>query len=214
MNFHVQLTQDVINSAIFIYGYELIVRISGYGFLITLSSVIVYWLYIKRIFVRKIPPSITTWGLWFLLDVVATAATFRQGEFNVQLITYTLGTALVCLALIMHKNLLWDKLWDTVTVAIVILSVIVYVLVDNSLWALVVALTGITIATFPMLRDLFNKEKEPWMEPWDAWLVIAMGSLLSCLDGQFLSGIWLGLLQFSILVLILYWTVKRKFIVV
>jgi len=213
MNIHAQLTQYVINSGVVVYDHELIIKISGYGLLIALSSSVVYYLYIRRIFARKIPPSIVTWSLWLLLDMVAVISSFKQGHFNVQLITYTFGTALVCLALLIRKNLSWDKLWDSITAAIVVLSVVVYILVDNSFWALTTALTGMTFAAIPMFCDLINEEKEPWMEPWDSWLVIFMGSVLTCLDGQLFSGAWLGLLQFIFLSIILQWNFKRRFVI-
>ena len=64
-------------------------KVTGYGTIIILTSLVVYILYIKRIFERDIPPPISAWSLWLLLDVISVSAEFDAGNFNVQLIVYT-----------------------------------------------------------------------------------------------------------------------------
>ncbi len=205
------LSQCIIDSFIDVFGYKLSVKISGYGILIILSSILVYWLYIKRILIREFPPSITTWLLWFLLDVIATIASIKQGYFNLQLIAYTIGTSFICFVLLKRKNICWDKLWDSLTTVVVFLAGIVFIFAENKFWALICSLVGMTIAALPLIRDLMREEKQPWMEPWDSWFIIMVGSIFSYLDGNIISGIWLGFLQLLILIIIIYWNV-RKFV--
>lgn len=183
---------------------------SGYGILAIATSVVAYALYIKRIFERNIPPPITTFVLWALLNIVAILAEFSRSVFNVQLISYTLGSIIVCVVLFFRPNLSWSKFWDTITTGLVLLSVIIFVVIDNKLWALISALTGMSIASIPLIQILLDETKEPWKEPWDAWLAILVGSIFTCFDGQLISGIWFGILQTIILAMILWWHLKRR----
>lgn len=209
MNLHQWLLHYLIDTSILLFDHKLAIQISGYGVLIIASSVVVYTLYIKRIFERTIPPPISIWVLWTLLDIVAIFAEFSRGVFNIQLFCYTIGSAVVCGALFFRPNLSWDKFWDTATTGLVLLSAIVFVMVDDKFWALIAALTGMSIASIPLVLVLLDETKEPWKEPWDAWFVILIGSVFTYLDGQLISGIWLGTLQIIILVMILSWHLKR-----
>jgi hypothetical protein len=67
-----------------------------------------------------------------------------------------------------------------------------------------------SIASIPLIQILLDETKEPWKEPWDAWLAILVGSIFTCFDGQLISGIWFGILQTIILAMILWWHLKRR----
>jgi hypothetical protein len=210
MDLHQWLSPFIINTTIQIFGYNLAVKISGYGTLITASSVVVYTLYIRRIFDRDIPPPIATWGLWVLLDLVTVISEFGRHSFNTLFVCYTIGSSIVTVTLFKHPNCSWDHIWDTVTSIVVVVSIIVFVSIDDKTWALITALTGITIATIPLARNLLNETNEPWKEPGDVWLISTGASVLTCLDGKMLTGAWVAILQFGIFMIIMRWNLKRR----
>ncbi len=187
------------------FNHLFTMQLSGYGVAVIVSAIILYALYIRRIFTRDIPPPISTWGLWLLLDIVAMCADLARGIFNIQLVTYTIGTFIVCMILLKRRNITWDKRWDNITTAFVVLSIALWFFMDNATLGLLVSLMGMTVATFPLFRAIMNGGDEPG----DAWAVAVIGSALSYLNGNILSGAWLGIVQAVILCLILT-TSSRK----
>lgn len=179
-------------------------KVSAYGVLIILTSLWVYPVYIKRIFERDIPPPISAWSLWLLLDVVAVSAEFKAGNFNVQLIVYTLGTIAVCISLLRRSNLSWDKVWDNITALSVLAAIFLWKYTNDPMYGLVLSLVGMTIAAIPMVISIINGAKEAV----DIWMVIFIGSVISYFDGNKISGVWIALLQISIVFLII--SQKRK----
>lgn len=202
---HDFLLATVVSGQFSLFGHLLTVKLSGYGIAIVLSSIALYTLYVRRIRTRAVPPPIATWGLWLLLDVVATGAEFGRGICNVQLVTYTIGTGVICAVLLWRRNTAWDRLWDNLTTAFVVLSIVAWLLASPTL-GLIISLVGMTVATLPLLRAITDGADEPT----NAWFVAVLGSVLGYLDGNALSGIWLGLLQALILCLVLVFTHRRK----
>lgn len=206
MDLHNLFLTTLVDSRFSLLGYPFTIILSGYGVAVVISSVVVYWLYIQRLFIREIPPPISVWVLWALLDVIATGAELVNGIFNVQLVTYTIGTTIVCFVLLRRLNTAWDKWWDTITIILVVASVLGWITAGDSHVGLIFSLTGMSISALPLLRAIIRGADEPL----DAWIVIAIGSLLNFLDGKVLSSLWLGLLQIVIIVFILASAGKRK----
>lgn len=193
----------IFSNSIMLFGKPLSITLSGYGLLVILTSIALYGIYVAGIRQRKDPPPIAAWGLWLVLDVVATGAEIARGVFNIQLLCYTVGTLVVCAALLRHPNKSWDKLWDTATAAIVGLSIVAWMATGEGLAGLIFSLLGMTIAAGPLVRAILKGADEPLLP----WVLVAMGSFFNLLDGHVLSSVWLGVLQFAIIMLIM---INRK----
>jgi hypothetical protein len=189
-------------SSVFFRGEvaSLKVVLNGYAIAVVATSVGVYWLYVARLANRITPPPIVTWGLWCVLDVIATGAEFARGVFNTQLVTYTIGTVVVCAFLLARRNLAWNKVWDTATAFAVAASAVVWAATDDPFLGLVLSLTGMTIASIPLILATMNGADEPW----DAWALIFLGSVFTYLEGHHFSATWVGSLQLIVLGTILY----------
>ncbi len=181
-----------------VFDHLLVATLTGYGALILLTCLYVYWQYIGDIFVRKVPPPISVWGLWLLLDVVATSAELARGVFNVQLVGYTIGTAVIVLVLWRRRVLAWDPLWDGLSAIAVFMAIGLLLLTDDPLFGLLFSLSGMTIASVPLVRAIVaGADESPVI-----WGVILLGSVLSACDGNLVSGVWLGVVQVFIITLI------------
>lgn len=187
------------------FGKILQYKVTGYGALILFSGVILYTLYIKRLFIRDTPPPISSWLLWLVLDVVAVVSEFSRGVFNIQLVMYTAGTIIICACLLRRPVITWDKTWDTVATVMVLGAIILLLSTDEPLFGLVISLSGMSVAAIPLIVAVWKGMEEPV----DAWIIAAVGSALSFLDGNLLSGAWIGILQAMIAGLI-HFRVKRK----
>ncbi len=202
---HELLFQTLLQSNIIVGDYSLAMALNGYGILVVLTSIAAYWIMISRLFTRQMPPPISVWGLWLLLDAVATGAELEKGVLNLQLVTYTVGTLVVCICLLWRLNRSWDKWWDSITAAFVLVSIVAWMTATDPAWGLCFALSGMTIASIPLVRAIWNGTDEPA----DAWILILLGSGVNLLDGKILSSLWLGGLQLVIVVLILCRKHKR-----
>jgi hypothetical protein len=199
------LVQEVVGGSYSFFGHSLMISLTGYGIAVVVSSTVLYVLYLWRLSARALPPPISTWTLWLLLDIAATYAEFSKGVFNIQLVMYTIGTAVVCVALLPRLNKAWDAWWDSITALFVLASIAALLLTTNPLHGLIVSLTGMSVATLPLLRAVAKGADEPV----DAWVVCAIGSIFTYLDGHVLSSIWLGSTQLLIIGCILHYQRER-----
>lgn len=181
------------------FGKPLFAVVSGYGFLILLTLAYVYKEYIRQIFTRKVPPPISVWGLWLLLDVVATASELARGIFNIQLVGFTIGTAFVCLALIRRRVIEWDILWDSAAAVLVVIAIVLLLTTNDPTLGLLCSLFGMTVASLPLVRSVVSGGAD---ESLLIWCAILIGSILSIFDGNTISGVWLGLTQIGMIYLI------------
>lgn len=199
MGLHGLLSQSVIDSQLSFAGHSFQIAISWYGVGVVATSMAVYWVYMSRLSTRKTPPPVSAWVLWLVLDTVAAGAEFSRGVLNLQMITYSIGTLFVCLVLIFSRQLDLSWKWsDTATAIFVAISIIVWYQLDP-FWGLICSLTGLTVAAWPLMRDIRKGSDEKA----DIWIVFFAGCLLSIFDGFFLSGMWMGIVQLIMLWLIL-----------
>ena len=197
---HALLTEVLYQQSFVVFGQPLVATLTGYGILILLSLQFVYVEYVRQIFVRALPPPISVWTLWLLLDVVATAAEFAHGRCNIQLIGYTIGTGAVCVALLRRRVIAWDRVWDNGAAILVLLAIGMLYVTENPDLGLLISLFGMTVASVPLVRSIIAGDAD---ESPIIWGVIFVGSVLSVCDGNTISGIWLGLTQIVIIGLIM-----------
>ena len=189
-----------------LYKHVFNAKLTGYSLMIIVSSIFVYRIYVNKISEREIPPPISAWGLWLLLDIVAMYAELKAGKFNIQLIVYTIGTTYVCLHLVRQPKFLWDKVWDNLTAISVLLAIALWIYTNDPNWGLILSLSGMTLAAIPMIISITKGAEESL----GVWLLILAGSVISYFYGNKVSGIWLGTLQLFTILLILKYKKQRE----
>lgn len=183
------------------FGFPLVVRVTGYGLLIIACGLASFGTYIARLFTRESLPPISAWILWLTIDVVAMGTEIGRGIFNVQIVTYTVGSVIVCFILLKKPTVSWDPLWDTLTTLVTSLAIATWLLSGSATWGLWLSLLAMWIASFPLLRGLYTYKIED--EPADSWLFFLLGSACAYLDGLVITGMVLSVMQVIIITLII-----------
>lgn len=180
-----------------ISGLALEMRLFGLLALI-LALVAVYPPYIISMVKGEQTPPRSTWFLWLALDFVAIGSRLAEGNLDALLLAYTIGTLFVALFTIKYGAKGWTKLETICTV--VVAGALITWLVDGRSVATICAMGGITIAMLPMLKRVLQGAYENLI----TWSVAIVTSSLNLADGQLLTGIWMIILQLSVLLPVLY----------
>lgn len=175
------------------------VKLSTLGAMVVILTAIGYVALLRQMNKSIQPPPISSWLLWLALDAVLLLAAAGKGWLSIQVLTYTVGTALMCLAIYKSGVVSWSKS-DSYTATCVALSLAAWFLVADKTVAQVIALIGITVATWPLIGAILAREAD---ESWRAWSFFVAGSAAAYLDGEQLSGGWCGALQVILIGLII-----------
>jgi len=209
MSIHAFLLSYLVDGRFILFGHPFSLTLSGYGVAVLITCVVLNWIYLKRLFVREVPPPISVFALWFLLDAIAASSELMHGVCNVQLIGYTLGAGLTCIILLRHLNLSWDKWWDTITATLVVFSMAVWLLTNNPVLGFSASMFAMFVSSIPMWISITRGSDEPA----SAWVVCFIGSAFNFLDGAMLtkmiaSGMFMAM-QMTTVILILVYARKR-----
>ena len=222
MNIHAFLLQPLINDTLMFFDYPLAILISGYGVGILIACILMNWIYIKRLFVREVPPPISVFVLWFLLDAIATGSDFAHGVCNIQMIGFTLGTMLTIFALIFRLNLSWSG-WDTFTAFLVTACLTAVYITNDWRVSFIFSVSAMAAASIPMVFAIIVTGAD---EPPITWFISLVVSILNFFDDgvpttmitsdlfglstKAITGMLFGVIQFVMVILILYFAHKRK----
>ncbi|MBM3272552.1 hypothetical protein FJY94_04740 [Candidatus Kaiserbacteria bacterium] len=177
----------------------LTVKLSALGALVVVVTAVGYVALLYQMQRSTQPPPISSWLLWLALDAMLLLAAAGKGLLSIQMLTYTVGTALMCLVIYSRGVVTWTKN-DSYTALCVALSLATWFLVADKTVAQVIALAGITVATWPLVSAIVARDAD---ESWFAWSFFVAGSAAAYLDGEQLSGAWCGALQVVLIGLII-----------
>lgn len=189
-----------------VWGLALEMRLFGLLALI-LSLVAIYPPYIISMVKGEQTPPRSTWFLWLALDFVAIGSRLAEGNLDALLLAYTIGTFFVALFTVKYGAKRWTKL-ETICTIVVAGALIIWFIGGRSV-ATICAMGGITIAMLPLLRRVLQGAYENLI----TWSVAIVTSSLNLADGQLLTGIWMIILQLSVLLPVLYywkWLPRKK----
>jgi hypothetical protein len=177
-----------------------------FGLLSFIAGALIYPIYISAMVKLSVRPSRSTWFLWLGLDMVAFGSRLNSGIFDAMLFVYVLGTAVTAGYTIKYGKSGWTK-DETFSCVFVVLSVLVWFFISDTV-ATVCAMSGISVAMWPLLKNVFRGEFESLL----AWSIGALSSSMNLLDGQILTSVWTLTLQMSVIIAVLYhWHLKKHF---
>lgn len=188
----------IVSSTIFGHTFE----IHLFGLLSAIVSSTIYPIYIASMVSGKETPPRSTWFMWLVLDVIAFMSRWDGGIFDTQLVAYITGTSFTFLFTLKYGKKGWSK-DETYCSLFVVGSIIVWT-ISPSL-ATVCAISGLTVATWPLFKVLLKGGYSNRT----TWSLATVGSLFNIADGQLLTGIWFSGIQIALLTSVVYhwgWT--------
>lgn len=123
--------------------------------------------------------SLATWGLWALLDGIATASiVYQHGNFTAVAI-YTCGGVATSLCILKSKKFEW-KWFEGVVAATAVICMIVWA-ISGARNATIASTTAVMIAGGPQIRDAYRK---PWESSLVTWIGFLVVNILATIQGK------------------------------
>lgn len=160
-----------------------------FAWLAVLFAGAAYLPYLWKIIKRKARPAIAPWFLWASLSLLNYFASRSAGEAYPQTLMYAILDPVVLVIAIWMRN--WNTFDTEDKVALVIGLTSCFVFYFSAKYALIGALTGITIAGIPIMKNVW---RDPESESLSGWILFALGGSCSLLSGIVFYTTWIDIL--------------------
>ena len=181
----------------------LTIVLSGYSALIIGISVPIYWRYARKIRAGMRPP-ISSWVLWWVIDLLAFSFASMDHTFSLQLAVYILGTMYIIWTLIAVRSFGVNR-FDVVTAIATGVAVACWLYTSDAFVGLTLMLVAMTIASLPyFINDMRGHEDDMV-----AWVGMFLGSVAAYASGEHYIAVWMMVLQGLFIGVLAYWHVRR-----
>jgi hypothetical protein len=143
------------------------------------TAVLVYISLTAKVLGKSVIQNFATYFLWGLLDIIAAIAIgMDHGNFLLPAI-YALLSIGVCIVILHTGTFKWSR-DETITSAFVFASIIVWFFMNGKM-ATIVSTTGVVVACWPQLKDLWKNPREA---PVFEYMGFAVANALSTMAGH------------------------------
>ncbi len=164
--------------------------------------------YIKGMLFGTTRPSITSWSLYFLLQIISIAAQFSAGASWSIIILFvsTFNISVILILCVFGYGYKKHGLADLISIILFVLALLLWYLTDAPITALLLAVAADAFASIPTIVKSY---KDPHSENLAGWFVYSASGVLSLLaafgssPANFVWPIYILLLGFAITLIIL-----------
>lgn len=157
-------------------------------FLIVVFLMLVsYFQYFKSLFAHQTKPHAFTWLVWTIAMSIGAAGVWVGGG-GLPAITFSIGAlaSFVIFCLSFRYGTRDITRGDIVALIAAFGAIIMWVILDNPLWSVIMSVTIDIIAYWPTIRKTYAA---PWSESLSAWVVWAFVPLFSILALEFINAL-------------------------
>jgi len=170
--------------------------------------------YIRDILRHKTRPNVVSWFTWSLLNVIVALAAFAGHAMQTALFAAVTG---LCTAAVTALGFTYGikkyTVFDAMCQVFALLSIALWLLTHDPLWAVVLTISASGIASLPTIRHAWLKARE---ETWQYYVLGGIAAVFACFAVQradFLSlafPVYLLIDEFLIAAIVLARTRRRR----
>lgn len=157
-----------------------------------------YWRYIFDIFKGKTKPHLFSWIIFVLLDIIVFLIQYNDNAGPWA--WWTFITGLVALIVTISSIFYWEKnitKSDIASFILALLSIFLYIYLDNPVYALILMFIILTLAFYPTFRKSFYKPNE---ETLSMYIIAGIRSFIGIFATIHISFLTIGLPIFIIII--------------